>query len=182
MATFRRCSRQEPKRISGERSRLTGGTAQLGWNSMMPLMFRPSRRSVIASLIWQPIAPRHQFAELQFAVLVHRQQHRHVGTSCSAIRGFMLGSMRQHTWLTARAALTGKSVRNINTPARAPASMFSAQTPEPLVAYYATRSQEEITRVLFDQIALKLPNPAQVTAPMLVLGAECDACVTTRGM
>ncbi|WP_306243776.1 alpha/beta hydrolase [Mycobacterium sp. TY815] len=91
---------------------------------------------------------------------------------------FMLRSARRHPLRMARATVTGKSVRMINTPPRAREAFFSPETAEADVARWAARFDEESPRPILDTMF----NPAQpqhVSAPLLVLGAELDRSITT---
>jgi pimeloyl-ACP methyl ester carboxylesterase len=92
-----------------------------------------------------------------------------------ASRG-LLRIMGRHPLRSARATLTGKSLRALNTPQAARENFYSASTPEPDVARYTALLDEEyLGRQLFDFTILSLPKPQQVTTPLLVLGAESDA-------
>jgi hypothetical protein len=87
--------------------------------------------------------------------------------------------MRRYPWNTARAAITGNSLCVVaETPQLCRESFFSAYTPEPQVVQCHARLQEESARAVFLDIMLNLPRPKKVTAPLLVLGAECDGMFT----
>jgi pimeloyl-ACP methyl ester carboxylesterase len=88
--------------------------------------------------------------------------------------------MKRHPWNMTRTAITGKSLRNVNTPELARKGLFSAETPESQVAHYAARLEEESARVMRDQMMLNLPRPKRVTTPLLVLGAEYDGTFTAK--
>ena len=94
------------------------------------------------------------------------------------IFGSWLRGMKRHPWNMTRTAITGKSLRNVNTPELARKGLFSAETPESQVAHYAARLEEESARVMRDQMMLNLPRPKRVTTPLLVLGAEHDGTFT----
>ena len=79
-----------------------------------------------------------------------------------------------------RTAITGKSLRSVNTPELAREGLFSAETPESQVVHYAARLEEESARVMRDQMMLNLPRPKRVTTPLLVLGAEHDGTFTPK--
>ena len=94
--------------------------------------------------------------------------------------GPLIRRMRKYPWITVRAALTGKMLPAVaGTPQRCRESFFSVHTPEPAVVEYCARLQEESIRAsLVDMTVLHLPRPARVTAPLLVLAAECDGMFT----
>src|SRR5882757_888641 len=95
------------------------------------------------------------------------------------IRGAMLRFAKRHPWLTVKSALTGDTMVALNTPERAREYMFSARTPESLVVDCVGRFQQESRRAIYlDLMFLSLPRPQNVTAPVLVLGAEGDGCVS----
>lgn len=96
------------------------------------------------------------------------------------IRPATLRLIRQYPWLTVKALFTGETMTILNTPERARRSMFSAATPETLVAECLPRFQQESKRALYIDAAFKsLPRPELVTTPMLVLGADEDGAFTT---
>jgi pimeloyl-ACP methyl ester carboxylesterase len=95
------------------------------------------------------------------------------------IRGAMLRFAKRHPWLTVKSALTGDTMATLSTPERAREYMFSARTPESLVVDCVGRFQQESRRAIYlDLMFLSLPRPQNVTAPVLVLGAEGDGCVS----
>lgn len=97
------------------------------------------------------------------------------------IGGPTLQSMRRHPVRTIRSVLTGKTLPNMNTPERARETFFSSRVPQPQVAAYAARLQEESARAVFvDMLFLDLPNPGNVKTPLLVLGAQCDRAVPVK--
>jgi alpha-beta hydrolase superfamily lysophospholipase len=58
--------------------------------------------------------------------------------------------------------------------------MFSPGTPEAEVVRYLARFQPESQRALFVDMPFRArPRPAQVSTPLLVLGAELDGTFTT---
>jgi len=62
----------------------------------------------------------------------------------------------------------------IETPALAQEHFFSATMPKEQVMSYFPRLQDESYRAFLDMLVFSLPNPKQVTVPMLVLGAADD--------
>jgi pimeloyl-ACP methyl ester carboxylesterase len=89
----------------------------------------------------------------------------------------LLRIMGRHPLRFARAMLAGKSLRAVNTPQAARENFYSARSSEADIARYAALLDEEyVGRQLFDLTVLSLPKPHRVTTPLLVLGAECDAC------
>jgi pimeloyl-ACP methyl ester carboxylesterase len=94
-------------------------------------------------------------------------------------RGFMAREMKRRPWSSLRTTVTTKSLHAFDTPERAREYFFSASTAEPDVSRYAARLQEEFTGgITVDTVLVNLPKPHRITAPMLVLGAECDGCFT----
>ena len=92
-----------------------------------------------------------------------------------ASRG-LLRIMGRHPLRSARATLTGKSLRALNTPQAARENFYSASTPQSDVERFTALLDEEYHgRQSFDFTILSLPKPQQVTTPLLVLGAESDA-------
>jgi pimeloyl-ACP methyl ester carboxylesterase len=85
--------------------------------------------------------------------------------------------MGRHPLRAARAMLRGRTLRALNSPQAARENFYSARTPETDVARYAALLDEEYAgRQSFDLTMLSLPKPQRVATPLLVLGAECDAC------
>ncbi len=85
--------------------------------------------------------------------------------------------MKRHPLRSTRAALTGRSLRALNTPQAARENFYSANTLESdVVRYTALLDEEYAGRQTFDLTMLSLPRPQRVTTPLLVLGAEHDAC------
>lgn len=74
--------------------------------------------------------------------------------------------------------VTGKALPYISTPELARERFFSAHTPEADVRKYATRLQEDSSRIGIDCLVLRLPRPKRVRTPMLVLGADEDGAHT----
>lgn len=94
--------------------------------------------------------------------------------------GSSLRWLRRRPGQAVKMAITGKSLRYINTPAQAREKFFSANTPEDIVADCAARLQEDSSRVSIDCLVLNLPHPDRVTTPLLVLGAEQDGAHTRK--
>jgi len=89
----------------------------------------------------------------------------------------LLRIMGRHPWRAAGATLRGKSLRELNTPRAVRENFYSAAAPEADIARYAALLDAEyLGRQSFDFTMLSLPKPQRVTAPLLVLGAEYDAC------
>jgi pimeloyl-ACP methyl ester carboxylesterase len=85
--------------------------------------------------------------------------------------------VKRHPLLFARASVTGKSLRALSTPKVVREHFYSAGTPESDVAHYTAPLDEEyFGRQTVDLTMLSLPKPQRVSTPLLVLGAECDAC------
>ena len=86
---------------------------------------------------------------------------------------------KRHPLSFVRSAITGKSLQLVKTPERARELFYSAGVPESEVIRYAAALGEEFGgRLTLDLWVLNLPKPERVTTPLLVLGAELDACVT----
>jgi pimeloyl-ACP methyl ester carboxylesterase len=95
------------------------------------------------------------------------------------IGGFMLRGMKRHPWHAIRSTVTTRSLHGYNTPKLAREYFYSPHTPESDVVRYVARLEEEFTgRITRDTALLDLPKPERVTTPLLVLGAECDGCIT----
>jgi pimeloyl-ACP methyl ester carboxylesterase len=97
------------------------------------------------------------------------------------IRGAFLRLARRHPLLVAKSTLTGDTILHLRTPALARKFMFSESTPESLVVDCVGRFEQESKRIIYlDLMFLNLPKPQTVTAPVLVLGAECDGTISTE--
>lgn len=97
------------------------------------------------------------------------------------IRRATLRFARRHPWLLVKSALTGDTMGTLSTPPRAREYMFSARTPESLVVDCVGRFQQESRRAIYlDLMFSNLPRPHDVTAPVLVLGAECDGSISVE--
>jgi pimeloyl-ACP methyl ester carboxylesterase len=100
----------------------------------------------------------------------------------TGITGFLLRRFRRHPWHTAAALARTRSLRGIGgTPELAREAFFSASTPDADVARYtALLCEEYALRIAVDMLLLELPKRHLVTAPLLVLGADDDACFTQK--
>jgi pimeloyl-ACP methyl ester carboxylesterase len=102
------------------------------------------------------------------------------GAAAAVLRtaGVLLRKTTRHPWLTAKAAMTGRSLPGYNKLERVRAMFFSAHTPESWVIRYAERLQKEQSgRAALDMVFLNLPKPHRVSTPLLILGAQCDRSV-----
>jgi pimeloyl-ACP methyl ester carboxylesterase len=86
--------------------------------------------------------------------------------------------MNRHPWLSIRAAITGKQLPGLNTPTLAREAFFCAHTPEPEVVRMAAQLREESSTALLETVFPNRLKPEPVTAPLLVLGADCDGGIT----
>jgi pimeloyl-ACP methyl ester carboxylesterase len=98
------------------------------------------------------------------------------------ITWFMLRGARRHPMHMMRTLLTTKSLHGVGaTPELTREHFYSRFTPEADVVRYTEPLVEEYAgRWFLDMLFLKLPRPARVSAPLLVLGAEHDVCFTQR--
>ena len=85
--------------------------------------------------------------------------------------------MRRHPAATIRSATVGTSADLVNTPRLARDLLFCADTPESIVESCAARLQDESDNA---NGLLVRAKPAQVTTPLLILGAEHD-CAVSKG-
>jgi pimeloyl-ACP methyl ester carboxylesterase len=93
--------------------------------------------------------------------------------------GFFVREAKRHPLSFVRAMITGKSAHLVKTPERARAHFYSAGVPESdVIRYAAALGEEHGGRLFLDLFALDLPKPERISTPLLVLGAELDACVT----
>ncbi len=67
----------------------------------------------------------------------------------------------------------------VGTSALARELLFTADTPQTVVDSCRARLQDESYLAFVDMLAFALPRPRRVDAPVLVLGAERDAIITT---
>jgi pimeloyl-ACP methyl ester carboxylesterase len=98
----------------------------------------------------------------------------------SGITKFLLRRIKRHPWRMARSLAVTKSLRGVaGTPAMAREIFFSELASEPdVLRYTALLCEEYAGRIALDLLWLDLPRPGLVTGPVLVLGAEDDACFT----
>lgn len=93
--------------------------------------------------------------------------------------GFFVRQAKRHPLSFVRSIITGKSLHSLRTPERVRQHFYSAGTPESdVVRYTAALGEEYGGRLVLDLSMLNLPKPERITTPMLVLGAELDACIT----
>ncbi|CAN5172945.1 alpha/beta hydrolase [soil metagenome] len=89
--------------------------------------------------------------------------------------------IRTHPRHSSRTRSLDKPLEFFGTPEIARALFYSPATPDGLVADCVCRLQDESTRVLYRDLTFgDLARPEQVTAPMLVLGAELDGFFSTK--
>jgi pimeloyl-ACP methyl ester carboxylesterase len=113
-----------------------------------------------------------EFHEAPAGVLVASLSSRGAG-------GFFVREAKRHPLSFVRSTITGKSLHLVGTPERAREHFYSAGVPESeVVRYAAALGEEHGGRLTLDLWVLNLPKPERVTTPLLVLGAELDACVT----
>jgi pimeloyl-ACP methyl ester carboxylesterase len=113
-----------------------------------------------------------EFHEAPAGVLVASLSSRGAG-------GFFVREAKRHPLRFVRTIITGKSLHLVGTPERAREHFYSAGVPESkVVRYAAALSEEHGGRLTLDMWVLNLPKPERVTAPLLVLAAELDGCVT----
>jgi pimeloyl-ACP methyl ester carboxylesterase len=96
-------------------------------------------------------------------------------------RGILRTSLRiwrRHPWVSMHANIFGDSHGLFNTPKLARDHLFSASTPDDVVIACAQRVQPDSLRATFIDQLFRLPDPARVTTPMLVLGGESDGIIT----
>ncbi|OBA76793.1 alpha/beta hydrolase [Mycobacterium sp. 1554424.7] len=89
----------------------------------------------------------------------------------------LLRILGRHPTRSARALIRGKTLRAVNTTTAARENFYSAATPDSDLARYTPLLDEEyVGRQALDLTVLSLPRPKRVTTPLLVLGAQDDAC------
>jgi len=81
---------------------------------------------------------------------------------------------RRHPWLFLKVNLTLSLRAVIATPQLAREAFFSAELPDEELLSYWKRMPEESYRAFLDMVALDLPRPARVKAPLFVLGVGRD--------
>lgn len=139
-------------------------------------------RAVAESLPSRPVVIGHSLGG--FVVQKYLESHdAPAGVLLASVaprgaRGFLLRSARRHPWLFLKASVTGSGLRMIDTPALAREAFFSAHTSEQDIARWAARFEEESQRAILDMTFGGLPRPRDITAPLLVLGAEHDCSIT----
>jgi pimeloyl-ACP methyl ester carboxylesterase len=82
--------------------------------------------------------------------------------------------LKRHPWHFTTAAMTGKTLRRVNTPKLARGKFFSIHTPEADVGRHAGRLQEDSRRARLDSPRFTRNSPKRVTTPLLVLGGGSD--------
>jgi alpha-beta hydrolase superfamily lysophospholipase len=92
----------------------------------------------------------------------------------------VLRSARRQPQAFARSSLTFSLKPTIATPQMARESFFSDALPDEQIREYWAQMQEESYRALLDMVALDLPRPAKVKAPLLILGAGLDNMLQPR--
>jgi pimeloyl-ACP methyl ester carboxylesterase len=92
--------------------------------------------------------------------------------------GFAMRLARRHPWLLVRSTVTGNGLHGFNTPEVARALFYSAGTPQDDVVRYAARLCNESQRVSLDTMWRYRIRPELISTPLLVVGAELDACIT----
>jgi pimeloyl-ACP methyl ester carboxylesterase len=86
-----------------------------------------------------------------------------------------------HPVQTLRAAVGRDMLAVVESPRLTRQAFYSANTPEPLVARYSSRLQQESHRALsVDMVYRDLPRPELVTTPVLVLGGHDDWMVRPK--
>jgi pimeloyl-ACP methyl ester carboxylesterase len=87
--------------------------------------------------------------------------------------------IRRHPVHFTRLAVTGQSLKYVNTPRLARERFFSAQTADSEVLRYTPLLEEErARRAYLDCLLLNLPRPRRVTTAVLVMGAGEDGAIT----
>ena len=89
-----------------------------------------------------------------------------------------LRSAGRHPWAFIRAIATLSLLPMVSTPEMAREAFFSADMPGEEVIRYTSRLQDESFRAYLDAMALNLPRPRRVNAPVLVLGAADDGLIS----
>jgi pimeloyl-ACP methyl ester carboxylesterase len=89
------------------------------------------------------------------------------------LRRWAFRALVHHPWLVLRTNTFGNPVDLFGTPALAREFLFSAHTPESIVASCDARLEPESVRAARDVVS-RLPDAGLLTTPMLVLGAEDD--------
>ncbi|MUL50012.1 alpha/beta hydrolase [Mycobacterium sp. CBMA293] len=95
-------------------------------------------------------------------------------------QGIMRGALRvwrNHPWIAMRENIIGRHHGIFNTPALAREHLFSPSTPEEIVVDCAARVENDSIHAVFTDMAFRLPKPAAVRAPVLVLGGVEDGTI-----
>lgn len=92
------------------------------------------------------------------------------------VRGSAMRAILKHPVISMRANTFGESKEIFTRMPRK--ALFSRDTPQDIVDATAARCENESIRASFIDAGLRLPKPAMVTTPLLVLGAEDDGMVT----
>lgn len=137
--------------------------------------------SVADSLSARPVVIGHSMGGL----VVQKYLEKHIAPAAvllapmpvSGAARCLLRLMGRHPLRFGRASLTGKSRRALSTPKIVRENFYSVGTPGSDIERYAALLDEEYSgRQTFDLTMFSLPQPQRVTTPLLVLGAESDAC------
>jgi len=94
--------------------------------------------------------------------------------SPAGLLGTALRIARRRPLVFARVNLTFSLLPVVATPQLAREAFFSADFPDEELLTYWKQMQDESYRAFLDMVALDLPDPAKVKAPMLVLGVARD--------
>ena len=86
--------------------------------------------------------------------------------------------MRRHPLVSLHSNISRRP-QIVFAPPRTREGLFSPTTPQEVVDACADRVGAESTRALWFDAMFRLPKPARVAAPVLVLGGEHDGCFTT---
>ncbi|MCP9276949.1 lysophospholipase [Mycolicibacterium sp. CAU 1645] len=91
-----------------------------------------------------------------------------------------LRRMRRHPWLAVKSTLTGRQLPGLTPLPLTREAFFSPSTPDNVVARCSARLQEESAKALVATMSSKGIDVARITAPILVMGGECDGGVSTN--
>lgn len=94
------------------------------------------------------------------------------GTRLTALR-----TVRRHPVAVAHAALTSQQLHLFGTPTRTRELFFTPQTPQAVVTRTAARLQNESALAVAQSLVPPGHTSPSIGAPVLVVGAECDAMV-----
>jgi len=140
--------------------------------------------SVAASLPRRPVVIGHSMGG--FVVQKYLESHEAPGAVLlasvppSGAARFLLRRFTMHPLLTAANLAMTKSLRSIGaTPGLTREAFFSRWAADADVARCTAQLNEEyLGKHVLDMLVLNLPRPHLVSTPLLVLGAEYDACFT----